>query len=153
MNLVELVSIISQLSTLAGWAIVLGLIVEFYRLRRERGYQTYIQTASALSNLERSAMKKENEDIREILCSNDNFKKLSSSEKKRYLFCSNLISIFEAVHIAKDKHWFEKEEFEGWDEYIKDLARNSQDFKETWGFEKKYYYKKFRTYMDELIYS
>lgn len=150
MNLVEILTIISQLSSLA---VILGLIVEFYRMRRERGYQTYIQTTSALRDLERLTMEKENEDILESFCLNAHFRKLSSSKKKRYLFWSNLISIFEVVHIAEDKHWFEKEEFEGWNEYIKDLAGNSEDFRETWGIEKKYYYEKFRKYMDELMNS
>jgi predicted membrane protein len=44
MNLIEIFTIINQLSSLA---VILGLIVEFYRMRRERGYQTYIQTTSA----------------------------------------------------------------------------------------------------------
>lgn len=146
--LIDILQAIQAISVIVG---IIAFYIEYRRSIRERGYHTYIETKTSLVDLEKLFI--EHPEMQRLWEYDDKYKELSIERRKLYHYCSMLQEIFEVVFIASphDRGWMAKEEWEGWEEFIKDLAKNSEEFRLAWILSRDMYAGKYRSYMDNII--
>jgi hypothetical protein len=137
-------------------SIVFGILIfypEYRRSVRDRGYNTYLQTVFHLVDLEKMFI--QHPELQKLWEYDDVYRNLSKNGRKRYHWCSILIDVFEIVYLASphQRKWITKEEWEGWEQLISEIATNNQEFHIAWETAKNMYSEKFTTYMDDKLAS
>lgn len=92
-------------------------------------------------------------EIQSVYEYDESYTELSKKKRKIYHWCVMSISIFEIVFIASplNRKWMNEDEWEGWDQYISELMKFSDDFRHAWEDNRDFYCKKFRNFMDKKI--
>jgi hypothetical protein len=132
---------------------IIAFYVEYRKSRKDKGYDTYIQTILSWVDLEKLLI--QHPELQSLYEYNKSYKELPKERRKNYHWFSMFLGIVEIVFIAspRDRKWMSRDEWEGWDEWISELINKSEDFRLTWKMDKNYYCEKFRNYMDEKIQS
>lgn len=83
----------------------------------------------------------------------EEYKGLPKERRKIHHYCGMLQSLFEIAFIASplSRGWMTEEEWDGWEQFIKELTRESEDFRLAWEHNKDFYCKKYRDYMEEIL--
>jgi len=146
--LTDVVQVAQAVSIIAG---IIAFYIEYRKTVRERGYNTYIETKSILVCLEKLFI--EHPEMQILYEYLDEYKDLTIERRKVYHYCSLLQELFEIVFIASplDRGWMTSEEWEGWEEFIRDIAAHSEEFRLSWRHDREMYAEKYRSYMDQII--
>jgi len=142
------------LQVLQALSIAFGIIVfyvEYRKSRRDKGYETYVQTILSLVDIEKLFI--QHPEMQSLWTYDQSYKDLSKERRKIYHWCNMLIDVFEIVFIASplNRRWMSEDEWDGWDQYISELMEHSEDFRLAWKRNRDFYCEKFRNHMDEKM--
>jgi len=148
MNGIALSDLLQVFQAIAVAFGIIAFYIEYRKSRKDKGYETYVQTILATVDIEKLFI--EHPEMQKLWAYNDEYMRLGKEKRKMYHWCSMLIDIFEIVFIASPLHrsWMGKDEWDGWEQYIDELIENSEVFRITWESNKELYCRKFRTYID-----
>ncbi len=132
-------------------ALVAALVIFGLQMRddrKSRGYSAFLQAALQDVELERTMM--HDKDLREIYDQDIDYLTLKEPARKRRHFYYMMLIVGEIVYLSHKKGWMDKEEWGGWDIYMKYMVSSGSDFKDTWKDSKSFYSEDFREYIDSL---
>lgn len=150
-TLSDLLQILQALSIAFGIFGILAFYFEYRKSRKDKGYDTYVQTILSLVDIEKLFI--EHPEMQSLWTYDETYKSLSKERRKIYHYCGMLIDIFEIVFIASplNRKWMSEDEWDGWEQWITELMKYSEDFRLAWKNNRESYCKKFRSYMDETM--
>jgi hypothetical protein len=147
-NLSDVLQIVQALSIAFG---IIAFFFEYRRNVRDRGYNTYIQTIMSLVDMEKLFI--QYPEMQNLYEYDEEYKSLRKEKRRIYHYCSMLLDVFEIAFIASpyNRGWMDKEEWGGWEQYIKELAKKSEEFRLAWKLNKDFYCKKFQNFMERIM--
>ena len=143
----ELSLIIASVSVVVG---VVLFYLEYRRQREDKGYEAYMRTVMALSNLKLQLI--EHPELQELYEGDSEYEALSSDERKMFHWSGMLLDIGEVVFIASPlaRGWMGEEEWEGWGRFLGRFLANSGIFRLVWAKTRDSYAKPYRQFIDDL---
>ena len=124
--------------------------MEYRKSRRDKGYETYIQTLLSMVEIEKMFI--QHPELQSVWNWDPEYNKLSQEKRKIYHWCVLLLDIFEAVFIASplNRGWMGQDEWDGWCRFISKFMESSEDFRFAWESNREIYSKIYRKYVDEI---
>lgn len=153
-GLVIVMQLLGELSlVIASVSVVIGVVLfylEYRRQREDKGYEAYVRTMMALSNLKQQMIV--HPELQELYEGDKEYKALSSNERKMFHWSGMLLDIGEVVFIASPlgRGWMGDEEWEGWGRFLGSFMATSEIFRLVWAKSRDSYAKPYRQFIDGL---
>jgi hypothetical protein len=143
----ELSLIIASLSVVIG---VVLFYLEYRRSRKDKGYESYVQTMMAVVDLKKQMIRYP--ELQGLYESYTAYEALSPNQRKMFHWSGILLDIGEIVFIASPlgRGWMGDDEWDGWKGFLGRFMANNEIFQLVWANTRDDYGKRYRQFIDEI---